>query len=218
MISIKKIYKTIQGYPILKDINCDIPAHKLTAIVGPSGSGKTTLLQLIGGLDTPSQGSIHVDGTSINELTHPQLAEFRNTYFGYVFQQYHLISRLTAIDNVSLPLIQRYWTSAQARQPAVDILTRCGLSDHLQQISETLSSGQQQRVALARALIGKPQIILADEPTGALDTHHSEIIFNMLRELTKQKITVVLITHDKDIAAKADTVIHMNDGEINAIS
>ena len=218
MIELQHIQRSFQDQHILKGISAHINTGAMTAIVGPSGCGKTTLLQIIGGLDKPSAGSVIVNHTDIHQLSHQKLAEFRNRHFGYVFQQYYLIPRLSALDNVALPLVQRYQSSSQARVSAEEILVACGLGAHMKQTPETLSAGQQQRVALARALIGKPSVVLADEPTGALDSHHAHMIFDMLKKLSEQGITVILITHDQTIAQDADHRIHMLDGEIHDIT
>lgn len=189
----------------------------LTAITGPSGCGKTTLLNLIGGLDTPSAGGIKIFDTHLETLSAKELAAFRNSHFGYVFQNPLLIDRMSALDNVILPLIQRNYTTKKARPIGLSILEKLGLKDHTLHTPEMLSSGQKQRVAIARALIGNPKIILADEPTGALDSHNSYLILQLLKGLTHDGITVVLITHDHNISEKADTQISMRDGVIDAM-
>lgn len=217
MIQCHKVSKSFGDHKVIKDISCDIHTDMLTAITGTSGCGKTTLLNLIGGLDTPTEGSVKIFDTALESLSAKQLAIFRNAHFGYVFQNHLLIDRMSALENVILPLIQRNYSSKKASPLGLSILDKLGLIDFIHHTPEMLSSGQKQRVAIARALVGSPKIILADEPTGALDSHNSYNILQILKELTYEGIAVVLITHDNNISEKADQQIQMRDGVIDAV-
>ena len=214
MIECRQICRQFGEHSILRSIDCTIPKGKLTAITGPSGCGKTTLLNIIGGLDKPSSGSVVVNSQTIESLPATKLAQFRNTYFGFIFQHHFLIDRMSALDNVVLPLIQRQYTSKRAYPAGRQLLEEIGLGDRLHHMPHMLSSGQKQRVAFARALVGNPKIILADEPTGALDSDNAQHVFDLLSGLTKKDITVVLITHDPRLAKLSDQQIMMKDGAI----
>jgi putative ABC transport system ATP-binding protein len=184
------------------------------AIVGPSGSGKSTLMNILGGLDTPSSGSIVIDGADIGALDDETLAEFRNRTIGFVFQSFNLLARQTALENVELPMIYAGVEPKLRRERAAELLTRVGLAQRLHHRPTQLSGGQQQRVAIARALAGQPALLLADEPTGALDTHTGQEILQLFADLNKEGATVVIVTHDLEVAAATKRTIEMRDGHI----
>lgn len=218
MIEIHNLYKTYQINQIqiqaLKNINLSIRKNEFVAIVGPSGSGKTTLMNMLGCLDTPTSGTYILDNVEVSSLTDDELAEIRNQKIGFVFQNFNLIQKLTAIENVELPLIYMGVKSSERLKRAKSALEKVGLGDRLHHKPNELSGGQQQRVAIARALINNPPIIFADEPTGNLDSKSGEEIMNLLKELHKNGNTIVLITHDNDIANQADRIIRISDGSI----
>ncbi|MBL8549788.1 MAG: ABC transporter ATP-binding protein [Hyphomonadaceae bacterium] len=184
------------------------------AIVGPSGSGKSTLMNLIGGLDQPTDGRLSIDGRDMGAMDDGDLATFRNRTIGFVFQSFNLLPRMTALENVELPLIYAGETPKNRRERAAELLTRVGLGERMDHRPTQLSGGQQQRVAIARALACRPAIVLADEPTGALDTSTGQEILALFRSLNKEGATVVLVTHDSEIAAATRRVIEVRDGRI----
>jgi putative ABC transport system ATP-binding protein len=186
------------------------------AIVGPSGSGKSTLMNIIGGLDTPSDGRLVIDGHDIGAMSDEELALFRNRTIGFVFQSFNLLPRLTALENVELPMIYGGVPPAERRERAVGLLQRVGLGERMTHRPTQLSGGQQQRVAIARALAGRPPIILADEPTGALDTNTGREILGLFGELNREGATVILVTHDAEVAAATKRIVEMRDGRIVA--
>jgi putative ABC transport system ATP-binding protein len=200
----------------LDGVSFSIPRGDYCAIVGPSGSGKSTLMNILGGLDTPTSGRIVVDGADIGELDDEELARFRNRTVGFVFQSFNLLPRLTALENVELPLIYGGLAPGERRERATALLARIGLADRMTHRPTQLSGGQQQRVAIARALACNPALLLADEPTGALDTHTGQEILALFGELNRDGATVVLITHDHDVAAATRRTIEMRDGRIVA--
>jgi len=218
LIEIHNLYKTYQINQIqiqaLKNINLSIKKNEFVAIIGPSGSGKTTLMNMLGCLDTPTSGTYILDNVEVSSLTDDELAEIRNQKIGFVFQNFNLIQKLTAIENVELPLIYMGVKSSERLKRAKSALEKVGLGDRLHHKPNELSGGQQQRVAIARALINNPPIIFADEPTGNLDSKSGEEIMNLLKELHKNGNTIVLITHDNDIANQADRIIRISDGSI----
>ncbi|WP_312453126.1 ABC transporter ATP-binding protein [Exiguobacterium sp.] len=198
----------------LQDIDVTIEAGDFISIIGPSGSGKSTLLSLIGTLDRPTSGELHYDGKPINKLNSKELSDFRFENIGFIFQQFHLIPTLTALENVMAPLFGRK-VPYDKKERAEQLLAQVGLADKAGSLPSQLSGGQQQRVAVARALVHEPKWLLADEPTGNLDTDTGEIIFNLLRSLNEEKgCGVLFVTHDPALAERANRTIEMRDGVI----
>lgn len=198
----------------LDGVNFEIARGGYCAIVGPSGSGKSTLMNILGGLDTPTSGRIVIDGADIGALDDDGLARFRNRTIGFVFQSFNLLPRMTALENVELPMIYAGIEPKQRHDQAAELLTRVGLGERMTHRPTQLSGGQQQRVAIARALAGRPALLLADEPTGALDTHTGQEILTLFDELNREGVTIVLVTHDHDVAAATKRTIEMRDGQI----
>lgn len=198
----------------LDGVSFSIPRGDYCAIVGPSGSGKSTLMNIIGGLDTPTRGRIVIAGNDIGEMNDDDLAVFRNQTIGFVFQSFNLLPRLTALENVELPMIYGGVEPKLRTQRAAELLERVGLENRMDHRPTQLSGGQQQRVAIARALAGKPALILADEPTGALDTTTGVEILNLFGQLNREGATVVIVTHDHDVARATRRTIEMRDGRI----
>lgn len=197
----------------LRGVSFDIERGELLAIMGPSGSGKSTLMNLLGCLDTPTSGEYVLDGLPVEQLENDMLAAVRNRKIGFIFQQFNLLSRSTALDNVELPLIyQGHRNKAERRERAAAALEAVGLGDRMEHHPRELSGGQQQRVAIARALVTQPAILLADEPTGNLDSHSSEEVMALFEELNSKGITVILVTHEPDVAAHAHRTITIRDG------
>jgi putative ABC transport system ATP-binding protein len=204
-----------QPFHALRGINLSIDHGELLAIVGASGSGKSTLLNAIGGLDRPSAGDVLIDGESLAAMPEPQLADLRNRVIGFVFQQFNLLPRYDAVRNVELPLVYAGWLRSLRRQRARDLLTQLGLADHMAKRPTQMSGGQQQRVAIARALANEPQLLLADEPTGALDSATGAEVMKLLVGLNRERgITVAIVTHDAGIAAQCDRTVTFADGHI----
>lgn len=200
----------------LAGVNFTIPKGEYCAIVGPSGSGKSTLMNILGGLDTPTEGRIVIAGSDIGEMSDDDLALFRNETIGFVFQSFNLLPRLTALENVELPMIYGGVLPKERRDRAAELLHRVGLGERMGHRPTQLSGGQQQRVAIARALSGKPALLLADEPTGALDTNTGIEILGLFNQLNQEGATVVLVTHDHDVANATKRTIEMRDGKIVA--
>ena len=199
--------------PVLKGISLSIKQGEIVAIMGPSGSGKSTLMNILGCLDRPTSGTYRLDGETVSQLGDDQLAEIRNKKLGFVFQSFNLLSRTTALNNVQLPLV--YAKGKDKRQRALEALTRVGLAHRAHHHTNEISGGEQQRVAIARSLVNNPSIIIADEPTGNLDTRTSEEIMAIFDELhRKEGITIVLVTHERDIAAHAQRIVRLRDGLI----
>ncbi|UYU33158.1 macrolide ABC transporter ATP-binding protein/permease MacB [Siccibacter colletis] len=201
---------------VLKGINLAIHAGEMVAIVGASGSGKSTLMNILGCLDKPSSGSYHVAGTDVATLDGDALAQLRREHFGFIFQRYHLLSHLSAAQNVEVPAVYAGVSPKARRQRATELLTRLGLAERVDYSPSQLSGGQQQRVSIARALMNGGQVILADEPTGALDTHSGEEVMATLKQLRDRGHTIIIVTHDLNVAAQAERVIEIRDGEIIA--
>jgi putative ABC transport system ATP-binding protein len=202
----------------LRGISLEVRAGEYVAVVGPSGSGKSTLLQLIGGIDTPSRGSVEVMGTSLGSLSDRQLTRLRLNRLGFVFQRFHLLSVLTARENVELPMAEAGVTGRERRARALELLGYVGLEHRAGHRVTQLSGGEMQRVAIARALANRPALLLADEPTGELDAATGEEILALFNRLNRDGTTLVIVTHDERLAAEAGRVIHMLDGRITSES
>ncbi len=200
----------------LRDVDVAIARGELVAIMGPSGSGKSTFMNLVGALDSPSTGTLTIAGRDIGRMGSDELSRLRNETLGFVFQQFMLLARTSAIDNVKLPLMYTRMDAAEKDRRARTALERVGLAERMDHTPAQLSGGQQQRVAIARALVNQPEMILADEPTGALDTVTAEEIMALLTELNHEGVTVMLVTHEEEIAAHARRIIRFRDGRIIA--
>ncbi|MEH7115037.1 ABC transporter ATP-binding protein [Neobacillus niacini] len=198
----------------LQSVSLDIQKGDFISIIGPSGSGKSTFMNMIGCLDRPDSGEYFLDTEDIGKMKSSQLATIRNEKIGFIFQNFNLISKLTAVENIELPLIYRGMKAAKRRETALEVLEKVGLADRANHLPAQLSGGQQQRVAIARALVGHPPILLADEPTGALDSKTSKEILGILHSLNEQGHTIILITHDLDVAKKANRVVRIHDGQL----
>ncbi len=220
VVSARHLTKTYQlgevAVHALRDVSFDIHRGEFVAIMGPSGSGKSTLMNLIGALDTPTSGELSINGKAISTLDKDALADLRNRTLGFVFQQFNLLARTSALDNVKLPLAYSRDPQKQARgnELAAQRLTEVGLGNRMDHVPSQLSGGQQQRVAIARALVNAPSLILADEPTGALDSETSLEIMGLFHRLTESGMTVVLVTHEPDVAAHAKRLLRVRDGRI----
>ncbi len=213
--SIFKEYKTeLVITSVLKGISLKVAPGDFVAITGPSGSGKSTLMNIIGVLDTPTSGMYILNGSNVTHMTEDELAFVRNKEIGFVFQSFNLLRRASAIENVVLPAIYAGLGEKERHERAKDLLAQLGLSDRLYNKPNQLSGGQQQRVAIARALMNNPEIILADEPTGNLDTKSGADVMQILKKLNQEGKTIVLITHEADIAKQANRIIHVRDGKI----
>jgi len=218
LIAMRDIWKTYEmgAEPLhaLRGVSFDVQRGEYVAIIGPSGSGKSTLMNLIGCLDTPSQGRYWINGKLVSEMDDDELARIRNKEIGFVFQTFNLLARATALHNVELPLIYAGISSADRHERAKQALSSVELSDRMMHRPNELSGGQRQRVAIARALVNHPSILLADEPTGALDTHTSYEIMGLFERLHEAGNTIIVVTHEQDIAARAHRIIHIRDGQI----
>lgn len=212
--NIEKVYRTdtIQTLA-LNSINLQVEKGEFLSIMGPSGCGKSTLLNIMGLLDTPSNGSINIGSQNTTTFSDKQLAQFRNKMLGFIFQSYHLINDLQVLDNVELPLLYRNTTPKERKALATEALEKVGLSNRLKHFPTQLSGGQRQRVAIARAIVGKPQIILADEPTGNLDSAMGNEIMDILLQLNRDEgTTIVMVTHDENMARKTHCLVRLFDG------
>lgn len=215
MRGINKSYPLGEGsVQVLFDVNFDVRKKEFVSILGPSGSGKSTLMNIIGCLDTATSGSYVLNGQDIGSLKDRQLAKVRNSDIGFVFQQFQLLNRMTALDNVVLPLIYAKVPSKERRARATVLLNKVGLGDKMMNKPKQLSGGQQQRVAIARAMVTDPAIILADEPTGALDQKTGAQIMDLFEQLNKEGKTIIMITHDPKIARRAKRIVHILDGRL----
>ena len=216
--NISKIYKiggTIE-VPALMSVSVDIGKNEYVAIMGPSGSGKSTLMNIIGCLDTPTSGTYILNEHDVSAMTDDQLAEVRNREIGFVFQTFNLLPRYDALNNVQLPLIYAGLSKVKRKERALEVIEQVGLSDRMNHKPNELSGGQRQRVAVARALVGHPSIILADEPTGNLDSKTSIDIMRLIMEIHRNGNTIVLVTHEEDIARYAHRIIRLRDGRIES--
>lgn len=211
---VEKVYRTTSIETLaLRDINLEIPQGAFFSVMGPSGSGKSTLLNIIGLLDNPTQGSVSIQGESTNNLSDRDHARMRNEKIGFVFQSYHLINDLSVLDNVELPLIYRRTSATERRRLALEALEKVGLSARTKHFPSQLSGGQCQRVAIARAIVGRPEILLADEPTGNLDSVMSDEIMDILMQLNKtEQTTIVMVTHSDSLARRSERIMRLFDG------
>ena len=219
VLELRDVARTYDGAPpvhAVAGVSLELPEGELAAVVGPSGSGKSTLMNLIGTLDRPTTGSLLIDGVDTGTLTERALSGLRSARIGFVFQQFHLLGGMSAIDNVATGLLYRGASGRARRQRAADALERVGLADRLDHRPDQLSGGERQRVAIARALVGEPAILLADEPTGNLDTAASAGIVDLLHRLHREGSTIVVVTHDSDVAAAMPRRISLRDGRIES--
>jgi len=214
MHNVDKVYRTDRVETLaLQNINLDVAPGEFVSMMGPSGCGKSTLLNLIGLLDAPTTGELALDGKKVEKWGDKQTASFRNEKLGFVFQSFHLVPDLKVIDNVEIPLLYRKMSGAERRKLAKEALDRVGLSSRVNHFPTQLSGGQQQRVAIARAIVGKPRILLADEPTGNLDSAMGDEIMGILHDLNKNDgTTIVMVTHDERFARKTDRIVRLFDG------
>ena len=218
ILELKHIYKNyMRGkteVPVLRDINLSVEKGEYVSIMGPSGSGKTTLMNLIGCLDVPTSGTYELDGKDLKDYTDDGLAEVRNKYIGFVFQHFYLMPKMDALDNVALPLLYADVPLKERQARAEEALKAVGLGERIHFLPSQLSGGQCQRVAIARAMVTKPALLLADEPTGALDTKAGNQIMEIFRRLSDEGMTIIMITHEPGIAECADRTLHILDGEL----
>lgn len=220
MLKIENLRKVYQNGDIqveaLKDVSFEIKTGEMIAIMGPSGSGKSTLMHLLGCLDHPTSGRFILDGNDVSELKGDQLAEIRNDYIGFVFQQFNLLSRTSILHNVEVPLIYNGVKKRKRQQIAKEYLEKVGLGHRLDHYPNEISGGQKQRVAIARALVNHPSLLLADEPTGNLDSKTEEEIMDLFHQLHEQGHTIILVTHEESIARHAQRIIYLVDGKITS--
>jgi len=219
---IKRYYLGGETQTVLNNVNLSIDKGEFVSILGPSGSGKTTLMNIIGCLDVPTEGSYVLAGETVSEMSEKELARARNREIGFVFQSFQLLPRLNALENVEIPLIYAGVPFSERRKRAKAILERVGLADKLKNLPTQLSGGQQQRVAIARSVVNSPSILLADEPTGALDQRTGQQIMQLFKDINSEGRTVIMITHDQNLASYAKRIVHILDGclregdEVNA--
>jgi putative ABC transport system ATP-binding protein len=211
--NVEKVYRTSSIETLaLNNINIDVKKGEFVSIMGPSGCGKSTLLNIIGLLDAPSKGIIEIDGRKVDKFQDKELAHLRNQKLGFIFQSFHLINDLSVIDNVEIPLLYRESSAKQRRELAEEALEKVGLANRMKHFPKQLSGGQKQRVAIARAIVGKPEIILADEPTGNLDSAMGNEIISILQNLNENGATIVMVTHDDAMAKRTHRLIRLFDG------
>jgi putative ABC transport system ATP-binding protein len=220
MIQLKSVHRSYkmgkENVAALDGVNLDIKEGEFVAIMGPSGSGKSTLANIIGGLDRPNSGSVNIDGEELSRMSDRELSHYRNKKIGFVFQSFNLISNYTAIENVMLPLIIAGMPRKQRKEKAYEYLKAVGLETRVEHKPTELSGGERQRVSIARALANDPRILIADEPTGNLDSRKTDEIMEILKLLNKEeKITILVITHDSNVAKQADRVLKMQDGRLS---
>jgi putative ABC transport system ATP-binding protein len=213
--NISKTYRTDRIETVaLQNVSLSVQRGEFISVMGPSGCGKSTLLNILGLLDQPSEGQVTLDGRRVDRLRDSDLAKLRNEHIGFVFQSYHLIADLTVVDNVEIPLLYRKMSGAERRRRAAEALQRVGLASRLHHFPTQLSGGQQQRVAIARAVVGRPRLILADEPTGNLDSHMGEEIMGILETLNREEqATIIMVTHDDQKAARTARTFRIFDGQ-----
>ena len=220
IIEVKNLKKLFQVGPetveALKGINLSVEKGEFVSIMGPSGSGKTTLMNIIGCLDTPTHGTYYLNNQLVNELDDDELASIRNKEIGFVFQSFHLLAKNSALNNVMLPMKYAGVKESEAENRAINVLDKVGLSNRISHAPSELSGGQQQRVAIARALVNNPSIIFADEPTGNLDSQTGDDVMNLFKELNSQGQTIILITHEEDVARRSKRIINIRDGLIES--
>ena len=219
MIRLKHIYKSYTlgeiDVPVLQDVSLHVKPHEFVSILGPSGSGKSTLMNIIGCLDIPDSGDYILDGEYVDNCTEDQLSEIRGIKIGFIFQQFNLLPDLTAYENVEMPLLYRKISPAERHERVLNTLKQVGLEERMQHKPSQLSGGQQQRVAIARVLASEPSIILADEPTGNLDTASGKEIMGIIQDLWKAGNTIILITHDINVANRAERKVYVRDGRLS---
>ena len=216
MIHLENIRKSFGSLQVLRGISMDVAKGEIVSIVGPSGAGKTTLLQIVGTLDKPDSGLVVIDGTPVGGLKERQLSDFRNRRIGFVFQFHQLLPEFTALENVMIPALIAGLSRAEAKASALDMLQFMGLADRASHKPNELSGGEKQRVAVARALINRPAVVLADEPSGSLDTHNKEELHRLFFDLRERfGQTFVIVTHDEGLARITDRTIHLLDGEVD---
>jgi putative ABC transport system ATP-binding protein len=216
LINIKNIKRDFVLVCVLKGIDLEIKKGEYVALMGPSGSGKSTLMNLLGCLDTPTSGNYILNGKDVSQMSDNELAEIRNKEIGFIFQTFNLLPRTSALDNVALPMIYAGYSKSERRARATKVLQEVNLGDRMNFQPNQLSGGQRQRVAIARALVNKPSIILADEPTGNLDSKTSEEIMKLLKEIHDKGNTIIVVTHEEEIAAHAKRIIRLRDGMIES--
>lgn len=219
ILELRNIYKNYQQgkmeVPVLKDISLQVEEGEYVAIMGPSGSGKTTLMNIIGCLDLPTSGSYILDGRPVSELKEKELTKVRRNILGFVFQNFQLMPRESALDNVCLPLIYAGVSKKERKEMGMKALEKVGLADRAAFRPNQLSGGQKQRVAIARAMVNNPKLLLADEPTGALDSKSGKQVLELFDMLNESGVTIVMITHDRKVAERAKRIVHIIDGEIS---
>jgi len=211
--NVSKVYRTERVETLaLDNVNLEVESGEFLAVMGPSGCGKSTLLNLMGLLDAPSDGAVELDGAPVGRFGDRRLARLRNEKIGFIFQQFHLIPDLSVTDNVEIPLLYRRMSNRERRRRALDALERVGLSSRVHHFPTQLSGGQQQRVAIARAIVGDPKVVLADEPTGNLDSQMGDEVMEILDELNQDGTTVVMVTHDQRLAQRTGRTVRLFDG------